>query len=571
MHRTSRGVAAACAAAAALLLAACGTISGGRAHTQLHFHSNEPGEPMLVAQAAAPQQSAEPAPPRRKRMGPPKDHPGPRRLTDYIPQEPLPMAAHGLDGGEDGHDFGFEAVPGTGWVPPDADLAVGLNHIVAVVNGQIALFDKQGNNLSRQNMAGAQGFWAAQGAGGWVFDPETHYDEHEHRYWIVACEQNGSASFYNLAVSAGSDPTGPWHKYRIDVTSRAGRDIDSPNLSIGRDSIYLAADFSEGTGDRMLISIFPKASFLAGEPAPLGQHLLVPGLRAASFATRPAGPAPQFMVEARLTSQLNNTVVLHTVRSGTSGVQHASIAIEVPSYLQPGFPPQPGTTVSPDLYDARFWNSAASNGSIWASHNVRTPTTGDRTVVRWYEFRAGDPAWPAPGTTPPALAQWGEIDPGAGIHTFCPSIAADRFGNVAISFARSSSTEFISYWRAIRRAGDPAGTLREPQLVRASTAAFTVLPRWGDYSGTVVDPADACTFWGHNQFTTSGHDWRTWIARYSIRPEADLDGNCRVDILDFMTMQKWFMAGDMRADLDGNGMLDANDFIYLISRATDLK
>jgi hypothetical protein len=496
--------------------------------------------------------------PRRKRIGPPKNHPGPRRIENYTPQEALSSVS---DTFGDGPDFGFEAVPGTGWVPPDADLAVGQHHIVAIVNGQIAIFDKQGNNLFRQNLAGAMGFWAELGAAGFVFDPEAHYDEYADRYWVVACEQNGSAGIYNLAVSSSGDPTQPWHKYRLDVTSRAGRDIDSPNLSIGPGAIYLTADFSEG-GDRMLFSLYPKAPFLTGGPIPAGSHLLMPGLRAAGLPGRLGPSAAQFMVQAHLTPALHSTVVLHGVRPGPGGLERTSINIQVPPYLQPGFPPQPQTGVTPDLYDARFWSSVYRRGSIWATHNIRTATSGERTVVRWYEFRMGN--WPLVGT--PHLAQWGEIDLGSDIHTFCPSLAVDRSGNMALSFARSSEHEYISFWRAVRRGSDPAGVMRDIVPVRNSSSAFTLFQRWGDYGSTVVDPASPCTFWGHHQFTTTTSDWRTWIARYEMRPEADLDGNCRVDIMDFVTLQQWFAAGDPRGDLDQNGRLDSNDFMLFITR-----
>lgn len=510
---------------------------------------------VFVAENSSPP-SADPV--RRKRLGPPRIHPGPRTIQNYTPQPPLEEE---IDWGSDA-GFGFEAVPGTGWVPPDADLAVGLHHIVTIVNGQLAVFDRNGNVQWRRNLAGAMGFWVTLGAGGWLFDPEAHYDEHSHRFWVIACEQTGSASYYNLAVSATHDPTGDWYKYRINVTALAGRDIDSPNLAIGPDTLALSADFSE-TGDRMLISIFPKAPFLSGSPTPIGKHILVPGLRAAGLPSPAFGSPAQYMIEARLSEPLANTITLHAIRDGLTLPVHSSIAIEVPPYLQPGFPPQPGTQVSPDLYDARFWSSIHRRGSIWATHNVRTPETGDRTIVRWYEIRTGN--WPLEGL--PYLAQWGEIDEGPGIHTFCPSIAADHHGNAAVSYSRSSEHEYIAPWRAIRLASDPPGTMNNRAMVRPSTASFTIMPRWGDYSATVVDPVNPCTFWSHQQFTTSPNDWRTWVARYSFRPDADLDGNCRVDIMDFVRMQQWFSTGDPRADLDGNGRLDVNDFMLFLSRA----
>src|SRR3954470_4173062 len=50
----------------------------------------------------------------------------PERIPGWRPQPPSRERG--------GEIWGFEAVPGTGWVPPDAGLAVGLTHIVAIVN-----------------------------------------------------------------------------------------------------------------------------------------------------------------------------------------------------------------------------------------------------------------------------------------------------------------------------------------------------------------------------------------------------------------------------------------------------
>ena len=155
--------------------------------------------------------------------------------------------------------FGFNAIDFTGWTPPDPEIAVGPNHLVAMTNGAIAFFDKQGNLLFQDEIEDSFGFWGAQGAGNFVFDPECLYDPHSGRFFAMANERSGG-SFFLLAVSDDSDPNGVWHKYRFQRTIDS--DIDSPNMGIDEDYVYLTADFFGP--DKYEVVIIEKAPILSG-------------------------------------------------------------------------------------------------------------------------------------------------------------------------------------------------------------------------------------------------------------------------------------------------------------------
>jgi hypothetical protein len=481
------------------------------------------------------------------------EEPGPKRIPNWRPQEPWTAR----DGGP---DFGFEAVPGTGWVPPDAGMAVGPNHIVAIVNGQVAFFDKQGNNTFRQNLAGASGFWVSLGAAGLVFDPEAHYDPFHDRFWLAACEQTGGAGYFNIAVSATANPNGAWHRYRIDVTGAGGPDADSINMAIAPNAVYLTGDFDSG-GAHTLVYVLPVTPLLSGQPASGARWTTLAGIKGIGLAGRwDTSGGAQLMAYGPTSSAGSSSITVHAIQNPLTAPTLVSTSIAVPQYLPPGRPVQPGTAVTADIFGARFWSCVQRNGSLWATHHVSDPGTG-RTVVRWYEFAMG--SWPASGQ--PALRQWGQIDSGAGTYTFCPSIGVDSAGNAAITYVRSSAAQFITICRAVRRAGDALGTTRPVRVVRASTTSFTLMDRWGDYSTTVPDPAEPCTFWGHHQWTTSPSDWRTWIARYDARPRADMDRNCQLNINDFIAFINLFGAGDPAADMDESGQLNVLDFIAFIN------
>ena len=75
-----------------------------------------------------------------------------------------------------------------------------------VTNGAIAFFSHTGTLLYQVTIAGSSGFWGAQGATGFVFDPEVTWDPHSGRFVAMACERgNGDSSYFLLAVSDDSN------------------------------------------------------------------------------------------------------------------------------------------------------------------------------------------------------------------------------------------------------------------------------------------------------------------------------------------------------------------------------
>ena len=413
-----------------------------------------------------------------------------------------------------GGDFGFEAVPGTGWTPPDPEMAVGPDRLMFIVNGRISCFDKSGSQQWWDEIENSFGFWGGLGADNFVFDPEVTWDPHARRFLAMACERsNSNRSYFLLAVSkdATPDTASDWWKYRIDVTSLAGNDIDSPNLAVGTNAILLSADFFSPT-DKYLMYFIDKSSVLGGG-APVAAHELIQGGGQQSMGIPVVYDSNDALYVVQSTEFTTNTsVILHAITNPFTAYSRVTQTISVPSYTYPTQPPQKGSSSRPYLFEPRFWSCAERNGSIWAVHHVNN----SRARARWYEFALN--GWPASGT--PTMAQSGEIDLGDGIHTYFPSIHVDQDSNAAITFARSAANEYISIGRTLRMAGDPPNTFRPVQVVQTSNNAHTS-GRWGDYSGTQAEPDVAGVFWGHHEFTNgSTNSWRTWCARFDLRPVA---------------------------------------------------
>ncbi len=398
-------------------------------------------------------------------------------------------------------DGGFFGLASTGWTPPDPHLAVGPDHVVVMTNGAIAFFDKDGTRTFIDEIEDSYGFWGSLGTTNFVFDPEVLYDPHSNRFMAMANERgNSNDSYFLLAVSDDSNPNGTWHKYRINATTHCGGTIDSPNIAVDSQAVYLTADC--WTSYNYVIYILNKTPLLSGGAASITNTLTISGTQSHGIPVT-YGTAPAMYMIEHFESSSNTTVRLHAITDPLGSVSRVTYNLTVPAYSPPEDPPQLGTSTRPETFDNRFWSCVWRNGSLWACHHIGS----SRVLSRWYEIDTGN--WPASGT--PTLVQSGTVDPGAGVRTFFNSISADDEGNAVMCFARSSTSEYISMARASRCADDPPGTMPDLVIQKASTTGYTT-SRWGDYSAVALDPADGTTFWMHHEYTTSSSSWSTWIA-----------------------------------------------------------
>ncbi|MCH7700237.1 MAG: dockerin type I repeat-containing protein [Planctomycetes bacterium] len=458
-----------------------------------------------------------------------------------------------------GGDPGFIGVTNTGWTPPDPHLAVGPDHVVVMTNGAIAFLTKDGTLVFQDEIEDSFGFWGELGTTGFVFDPEVIYDPYAERFMAMACERRFGDSHFLLAISDDSNPEGDWFKFRLDVTDLGGGgDIDSPNIAVDQDVIYLTADFFMG-GEKYLVYMLEKAPMLSGGLGII-TDLLITGTQSHGIPVM-YGPAPAMYLIEHSENSSSTGIRLSAITDPLGVPQRVTTTLTVDPYGPPEDPPQQGTSVRPETFDARFWSCVWRNGSLWATHHINS----DRVLVRWYEIKTND--WPGGGT--PEVVQSGEIDPGPGIRTFFSAISVNEFGDAGIVFARSSSSEFISMGRAVRSASDPLGTFQPMVILKESTSPYTT-SRWGDYGGIGVDPIDHRTFWAHHEYATATNNWNTWVASFAPPPASDLDGDGDVDLDDYEIFQDCFGGPDVPpagtcpegvdADFDNDDDVDLIDF-----------
>jgi uncharacterized repeat protein (TIGR01451 family) len=120
------------------------------------------------------------------------------------------------------------------------------------------------------------------------------------------------------------------------------------------------------------------------------------------------------------------------------------------------------------------------------------------------------------------IIQSGVIEGDSGVHHFFPSLAVNANDEMAIGFSRSDSTKFVEAVMTGRQANDPAGSVDPITVIKAGEDSYikdflSGRVRWGDYSGTSVDPADDLSFWTVQEYAETDvgggqvdDRWGTW-------------------------------------------------------------
>ncbi|MCB8939829.1 MAG: proprotein convertase P-domain-containing protein [Ardenticatenaceae bacterium] len=414
-----------------------------------------------------------------------------------------------------------ECCGGGGNVPPDPELAVGPNHVIAVVNVAFEIYDKSGNSL-----VGPTTFASFMGSNTnctGVFDPNALYDEREDRY-ILGIDANGTD--YCLAVSQTSDPTGSWNIYSFS-TGSASIFFDYPHAGVGNDAIYMGANMFNNTTSSFMDSriwAFNKAQMYAGQAATsvmrnLGANDDTPqplNLHGWNQGTWPTSGPHYFIAETGYNGA-NHTIYSWSNPFGsntfsTVGVANLNTATGVTAANTVSFPQASGGTLQGN--DWRPQDFEYRNGFAWTTMAIGcNPGSGTVNCVRWAQIN--------PATA--AVVNAGVYSSNGEYRQF-PDLAVNHCNDMAVGYTKSSSSIFPSVYVTGRQSTDPAGTLQAEVLLKSGEISYTSFEataprRWGDYTEMTIDP-NGTTFWylgeySKNTGTTSGR-WGTYIGSYSF-------------------------------------------------------
>lgn len=407
----------------------------------------------------------------------------------------------------------------SGAVPPDTTAAAGPNHVVEAVNTAVAVFNKaSGQRVLLQQF---DQFLNVSNPNETLFDPVVLYDAGVGRFYVVVLgfdDTTTSTTLY-VKVSNTSNPLqGFTERLALNVrqtnAANTGLWADYPVVGFNREALVIQLNmftFPTNTGqfDHVQIVSLRKSTLLDRNPATVQRFSN--DRPAANFTMAPAvmhnAPAnsPMFFSQAIGNNQVRVTRMTN-VLSNAAGFVDTDVAVN--TYAVPPNAPQIGGTLL-NTADFRMLNAEWRANQLVSTH---TAGVGGEAVARWYQFNV---------SATPTVVQQGDVEPGAGIHTYIPSIAIAPGGFIAMTYMQSSATTTMSMFATGRKPADALGTMpnNTPIRIGAQTySAFDGSPfRVGDYSATTIDPVNG-SFWVANEWATPAaqDNWGTWIANFRV-------------------------------------------------------
>lgn len=403
----------------------------------------------------------------------------------------------------------FGSPGGSTIVVPDTMGAVGPNHIVELINGNMQIFDKAtGASIEDRSIVS---FWTdrvglAGPSNGRYFDPRIVFDPPSQRWFAVSIDDAVGATSNNLVFgrSDTADPTGDWDGFRLDADTVAPEEFhDYPTLGLDADGLYVCTQDFNGPGNESCYS-FPKADLLLAAPSSANMtrfEASPAGLVVVSGAYQPAvdfGPSDgRAPLLASTGTALTRSSILGAGAAGATLTAAVAITGD-PGHAAPPDARQPNDgagelerieNVAPRLVANVF----EQGNSLWAVHSVAG--TGGNAALRWYNINE----------TTNAIIQTGLIND-VNRDFIDPSIAVNAHGDVVIGYTCSGPAQAASVCVSIGTTAGGVTTFQAPFVLTAGNGFYfrdggTNRNRWGDYSATVIDPSDPCTFWTFQEYT----------------------------------------------------------------------
>ena len=429
--------------------------------------------------------------------------------------------------------------------PPDPVGDVGMNHYVAMVNLNFAVYSKQGDLQFGPVDIGTlwQGF-EVEDCTDPSGDPIVIYDEIANR-WVLTqfTTRFDTGQFFNcVAVSQTQDPTGAYFLYAF---STGANFPDFPKYGLWPDAYYITTrEFAPDNSESIGIYAVDRRQMITGKPEPRmvsfqltePSYLVGDGLLPADLDGKrmPPSGSPEYLV-GTMDDGAFDRAPFDGLNFFEADVDWAkpeqstfTLTKQVPiapyDTIFPCGPtsrdciPQPGITDPAQFLDILsyrqrpVWRFAYRNFGTHESlvTNQSVEARPGIAGMRWWEIR---------NPSDPVLHQEGTWSPDDGIHRWMGSIAMDKQGNAALGYSVSNATDVFPGIRyAGRLASDPLGELAQGEAVLqdGSGSQLTTNSRWGDYTSMNVDPKDGCTFYYINEYyeQTELVAWQTRVGAF---------------------------------------------------------
>jgi len=399
--------------------------------------------------------------------------------------------------------------------PPDPTGAVGPSHYVQMVNATtVRIFNKTGTALMSFQLGTLWGLSSNAG------DPIVMYDKFADRWFL---SQFGSSNQIYIAISQTNDPTGSYYTW----TYNSPQFPDYLKFSIWHDGYYMT---SNQTTDK--VYVFERSVMLTGGSGARGIYsTFTTGSVSAFFIPLPADAADNATLPPSGTPFPFFAYYDNAWGGGTDGVKIWNMTT---NWTSGSATISAATQVNTDAFDASYnssWNDCPQpNGQYldgiggvimyrvpwrsWSGYNNVVLTWGvlisnspRQRAIYWCELRQISGTW--------SVYQQGIYAPDAATR-WMSSAAMDDNGNIALCYAKSSTSIYPGLYYTGRCSGDPLGTMTFTETTAiAGTGSQSSYNRYGDYSHTSLDP-DGVTFWHTGEYVSSASGQETRVYSFQL-------------------------------------------------------
>jgi hypothetical protein len=444
----------------------------------------------------------------------------PSNLPPYVYVEDKPV--EGIERGTDAQTVildKWDGIPMTNSIPPDPIMAVGPEHVIACVNSAFRVWDKQGNLLASVNADS----WISPVIGSGAFDPQIIYDHFAERWFMLwDWQDNGTQQgWFIISYSENSNPFGTWYMYKMDAkvngTTNSNTWGDFPQIGYDDEAIYInSRSFTfSGFYQYNRIRILDKSVLYASNGG------VLPFVDIWNIA-RPNVPSdrPDVLEPAKTYTPGQGGYFFNTLQNG--GVYTILYKMLNPTSATPRLR---GRTIVVNSYGGAplagqlgGGQGIESGGSkhrhapivrdnyLYAAHSIANTTNASYSSVRYYKVDLGT-------ATILEQAELGAI----GYFYLYPALAIDKDHNIAVTFSRSATTEYVGAFVATKYAADPPG-LNPSLMLQEGLGNYVVTfggtrNRWGDYMGIDLDMSNEYEVYTFTEYVRATNTWGTYVGR----------------------------------------------------------
>jgi hypothetical protein len=422
----------------------------------------------------------------------------------------------------------FEGIPDRGAsIPPDPIIAAGPDHIIAMVNSEFIIYDKQGNQLFRSL---ADSWFQNVLPTAATFDPVVIYDHFEGR-WVMVWDhwdETTDDAYFLVSVSDDSDPMGTWCNFafpaNLNGMIESSTWADYPKVGYDDQGVYISGRMFSFTGNFRYckIRIIPKSQLY--DPAcgqvfysdlydfrdPENLSIRVDGPPIAATHLDPSNNIAYFVVDARYTTStfitlwtIEDPISVSPTVTGTNIPTTAALAPPDANQLGGGDP-------RIDIGRMTYRNAVYHDGQIWTATAVAGGSGNQYAFARYLRL----------AVDPPSVIE--DVAFGAdGFYYLYPAIMVDDDNNMVMVFSRSADDEYCGAVYTGRREGEdgpaPSVVLKEGEANYVKTYGGD-RNRWGDYMGIAQDPDDTNIIWSMIEYAASPvNTYGDWIAAFGYQ------------------------------------------------------